>query len=203
MIRQMQNANPGPEAVEVTEPAQPADAGVSAGAAAAGSADQPPLVDHDQVNALQEELEKALNKAQENWNLYLSARAETENVRKRGERDLQNAHKYALDRFIADLLPVKDSLELGVEAAADIVDVNKLREGSELTLKMLKNVLAKFGVEEINPAGQKFNPEFHEAMAMQPSRQVEPNTVLHVAQKGYLLNGRLLRPAMVIVAQAA
>lgn len=203
MMRKMQNANPGPEAMEVTEPAQPAEAGVSAGETAAGSADQTPLVDHDQVNALQEELEKALSKAQENWNLYLSARAETENVRKRGERDLQNAHKYALDRFIADLLPVKDSLEMGVEAAADIVDVNKLREGSELTLKMLKNVLAKFGVEEVNPAGQKFNPEFHEAMAMQPSRQVEPNTVLHVAQKGYLLNGRLLRPAMVIVAQAA
>jgi len=214
MIQQTQNANTRPEAVEVAESTQSAaEAGFSAGAVNARSAqqaaaespsaaDQSPLVDHDTVTALQEDLEKALNKAQENWNLYLSARAETENVRKRAERDLQNAHKYALDKFINDLLPVKDSLEMGVDAAADIVDVNKLREGSELTLKMLKNVLEKFGVEEINPAGQKFNPEFHAAMAMQPASQAEPNTVLHVAQKGYLLNGRLLRPAMVIVAQA-
>jgi molecular chaperone GrpE len=162
----------------------------------------PPLVDHDTMTTLQADLEQALNKAEENWNRYLGAEAEIENLRKRMERDLQNAHKYALDKFANALLPVKDSLEMGVAAANDIVDVNKLREGSELTLKMLSGVMEKFGITEIDPLGEKFNPDFHEAMAMQPSEQAEPNTVLQVIQKGYLLNQRLIRPAMVIVAQS-
>lgn len=160
------------------------------------------LVEHDTLEALQDQLETALAKAEENWNLYLGARAETENIRKRAERDLQNAHKFALEKFIDELLPVKDSLEMGVAAASETVDINKLREGSELTLRMLSTALEKFGVQEINPVGAKFNPELHEAMAMQPSEQAEPNTVLQVIQKGYVLNDRLIRPAMVIVAQA-
>ena len=160
------------------------------------------LVEHDTLEALQDQLEAALAKAEENWNLYLSARADMENIRKRAERDLQNAHKFALEKFIDELLPVKDSLEMGVAAASETVDINKLREGSELTLRMLTTALEKFGVQEINPVGAKFNPELHEAMAMQPSEQAEPNTVLQVIQKGYVLNDRLIRPAMVIVAQA-
>lgn len=160
------------------------------------------LVEHDTLEALQDQLETALAKAEENWNLYLGARAEMENIRKRAERDLQNAHKFALEKFIDELLPVKDSLEMGVAAASETVDINKLREGSELTLRMLTTALEKFGVQEINPVGAKFNPELHEAMAMQPSEQAEPNTVLQVIQKGYVLNDRLIRPAMVIVAQA-
>lgn len=160
------------------------------------------LVEHDTLEALQDQLETALAKAEENWNLYLGARAEMENIRKRAERDLQNAHKFALEKFIDELLPVKDSLEMGVAAASETVDINKLREGSELTLRMLSTALEKFGVQEINPVGAKFNPELHEAMAMQPSEQTEPNTVLQVIQKGYVLNDRLIRPAMVIVAQA-
>jgi molecular chaperone GrpE len=161
-------------------------------------------VEQDKVAALRGELEQALAKAEENWNLYLSARAEMENVRKRAERELQNVRKFALQDFIDALLPVKDSLEMGVAAASgDGVDLNKLREGSELTLKMLNAVLEKFGVQELNPLGAKFNPDLHQAMTMQPSEQVEPNTVLHVAQKGYVLNERLIRPAMVIVSQAS
>lgn len=162
------------------------------------------FIDHDQLVNVQMELEKALAKAEEHWNLYLGARAEADNIRKRGERDLQNAHKFALKDFVDALLPIKDSLEMGITAAADeTVDVNKLREGSELTLKMLMAALEKFGVQEINPLGTRFNPELHEAMAMQPSATAEPNTVLQVIQKGYMLNERLIRPAMVIVARAA
>jgi molecular chaperone GrpE len=160
------------------------------------------LIEQDAVTVLQGELEQALAKAEENLNLYLAARAEMENVRKRGEREVQNARKFALKDFIDALLPVKDSLEMGIAVANDSIDVNKLREGSELTLKVFTTALEKFGVQELNPVGAKFNPELHEAMAMQPSEQAEPNTVLQVVQKGYMLNERLIRPAMVIVAQA-
>lgn len=153
-------------------------------------------------SSLQTELERAQAKAEEYWNQYLAAKAETENLRKRSERELANAHKFALEKFIGELLPVKDSIELGISAAADTTDVEKLKEGNELTLKMMATVLSKFGVEEVDPKGHKFNPELHEAMAMQPSAEAEPNTVLQVVQKGYLLNQRLVRPAMVIVAQA-
>lgn len=181
---------------ESTRPAEPVDAQET------DDHQETAFIDHDQLANVQGELEKALTKAEENWNLYLGARAEADNIRKRGERDLQNAHKFALKDFVDALLPVKDSLEMGITAAADeSVDVNKLREGSELTLKMLMAALEKFGVQEINPLGTRFNPELHEAMAMQPSATAEPNTVLQVIQKGYMLNERLIRPAMVIVAQ--
>ncbi|MCP5419643.1 MAG: nucleotide exchange factor GrpE [Gammaproteobacteria bacterium] len=156
----------------------------------------------DALSAIQAELEIAQNKAEENWNLYLSLRAEMENLRKRSEREVQNAHKFALKDFVDALLPVKDSLEMGIAAAGETADVQKLLEGSDLTLKMLASVLSKFGVQEVNPQGEPFNPELHQAMAMQPSQQAKPNTVLQVVQKGYLLNERLIRPAMVIVAQA-
>ena len=152
---------------------------------------------------LQAEIEQLRKQVEENRNLFLQARADVENIRKRAERDLQNAHKYALDKFVAELLPVKDSLEMGLAAIDESADISKLREGTELTLKMLAAAVAKFGVSEINPHGEKFNPEWHEAMAMQPSSEAEPNTVMQVIQKGYRLNDRLVRPAMVIVAQAA
>ncbi len=159
-------------------------------------------VAQDTLAELQNQLQQTQAKVEENWGLYLGAQAEVENIRKRSEREIQNAHKFALKEFVDALLPVKDSLESGITAANEIVDVNKLREGSELTLKMLGSVLEKFGVQELNPVGAKFNPEFHEAMAMQPSDRAEPNTVLYIIQKGYLLNDRLIRPARVIVAQA-
>jgi len=200
MNPETQNADPTlrPEAQ-----ADPAPDGAVPAEATTDDTERPPLIDHDSYQALQQELEQALAKAQENWDAYLSARAEVENVRKRSERELQNAHKFALEKFVNELLPVKDSLEMGIAAAAEVVDVNKLREGSELTLKMLTTAMDKFGVTEIDPLGEKFDPARHEAMAMQPSDQAAPNTVLHVVQKGYALNERLIRPAMVIVAQAA
>ena len=159
------------------------------------------VLEEDSLESLQADLDKALAKAEENWNHYLSSQAEIQNIRKRAERDLANAHKFALERFINELLPVKDSLEMGIAAVNETSDVAKLQEGSELTLKMLATAIEKFGVQEINPLGDKFNPELHEAMAMQPSQQAAPNTVLQVIQKGYTLNQRLVRPAMVIVAQ--
>jgi len=139
-------------------------------------------------------------KADENWNSYLRAAAEMENVRKRAARDVENARKFALERFGADLLDVRDSLELGlqIEGAAD---AEHLRAGSEATLQLLTKTMQRFGVEEVDPQGEPFDPELHEAMTMQPSAEVEPGSVLTVFQKGYTLNGRLLRPARVVVAQ--
>ena len=144
-------------------------------------------------------LQDAQTKADQYWNQLLLARAEVENSRRRSERDVESAHKYALEKFVRELLPVKDSLELGLAAAGEGAEFEKLREGMELTLKMLGAALEKFGVAEVNPKGQRFNPELHQAMAMQESPAAEPNTVLTVYQKGYLLNDRLIRPAMVVV----
>ncbi|WP_455217602.1 nucleotide exchange factor GrpE [Kaarinaea lacus] len=157
-------------------------------------------------------LEDARAKADEHWNQLLRANAELENTRKRARQDVENAHKFALEKFIQELLPVKDSLEMGLAAAgngaSEATDNNpdaaaQLVEGTELTLKMLATVLEKFGVAEIDPTGQPFNPETHQAMSMQESADHEPNTVMMVMQKGYQLNERLIRPAMVVVARAA
>lgn len=149
-------------------------------------------------------LEDARTKADEHWNQCLRLQAEIDNLRKRNQRDLENAHKYALEKFAGELLPVRDSLEMGIAAAAQgqNVDPATLIEGSELTLKMLGNAMEKFGVTEVNPQGERFNPQFHEAMSIQPRADVEPNTVVTVVQKGYLLNDRVLRPAMVMVSKA-
>jgi len=148
-------------------------------------------------------LEDAKAKADQHWNQLLLARAELENARRRSEREVENAHKYALEKFVRELLPVKDSLELGMAAAlGEGTELEKLREGMELTLKMLAAAMEKFGVSEVDPKGEKFNPERHQAMAMQESPSAEPNTVLTVYQKGYLLNDRLIRPAMVVVSSS-
>jgi len=138
-------------------------------------------------------------KAEENWDRYLRAAAEAENVRKRATRDVEHARRFALENFSKELLGVKDSLEMGL-AAADSADAESLLAGSEATLKLLSTALERFGVEEVDPEGEPFNPELHEAMTVQPSDDVEPGSVMTVIQKGYLLNGRLLRPARVIVA---
>ena len=123
-------------------------------------------------------------------------------MRRRLERDLEKAHKFALERFVSDLLPVKDSLELGLAASADeTVSTTSIVEGVELTLRMFEQVMDKFGVKSIEPAGEPFDPEFHQVMTMQESDDAESGTVLTVIQKGYLLNERLVRPAMVIVAK--
>lgn len=157
----------------------------------------------DSAGDLNRLLDEARAKADEHYEQMMRAHAELENLKKRHARDMENAHKYALDKFVAELLGVWDSLELGHSAALDeAADVDKLREGTELTLKMLTDVMSKFGVEQIDPIDQPFNPEFHQAMSMQPRGDVPPNTVVAVVQKGYVLNGRLVRPAMVMVSQA-
>ena len=138
-------------------------------------------------------------KADENWDQYLRAAAETENVRKRASRDVEHARKYALEGFGTEILAVKDSLEMGLEAA-ESADAASIAEGSKATLKLLTTVLERFGITEIDPMGEPFDPEQHEALNMQPSADAEPGSVLAVIQKGYSLNGRLLRPAMVVVA---
>lgn len=137
--------------------------------------------------------------AEENWDKYVRAAAELENVRKRASRDVENAHKFALERLCSELLAVRDSLEMGL-AAADKADAQSLLEGKKATLKLLTATMERFGVVELDPQGEPFDPQEHEAMTMQPSADVEPGSVLSVFQKGYALNGRLLRPARVVVA---
>ena len=145
------------------------------------------------ADELMEKLDLAEKKAAENW----------DNIRRRTQKDLENAHKFALEKFISELLAVRDSLELGVDASKqENATVESLREGSEMTLSMLAGVFDKFNVVELNPQGEKFNPEHHQAMSMQPNADLEPNTVMAVMQKGYLLNDRLVRPAMVMVSKA-
>lgn len=147
------------------------------------------------------EAEKA--RADENWDRYLRTAAELENVRKRAARDVENARKFAVERFATELLAVKDSLEMGIAAAAETTGVESLLEGSRMTLKQLDATLERFGLAEVDPEGEPFDPALHEAMTTQPSDDVEPDTVLTVYQKGYTLNGRLLRPARVVVAAPA
>lgn len=148
-------------------------------------------------------LEMAQKKADEHYEQMMRAHAEMDNLKRRHAQEIEKAHKFALDKFVNELLAVWDSLELGHAAALhETADVEKLREGTELTLKMLTDVMNKFGVEQHNPEGEAFNPEFHQAMSMQPRDDVPPNTVIAVVQKGYSLNGRLVRPAMVMVSQA-
>ncbi len=153
------------------------------------------------VEQLQQALQEAQEKSSEHWDLYTRSVAELENVKRRAEKDVQSAHKFALEKFSQDLLAVKDSLELGL--STEDADADKLREGTDLTLKMLSQVLEKFNIVEINPVGESFDPNHHQAMTMQSSNEYEPNTVIAVMQKGYLLNDRLLRPAMVIVSKVA
>ena len=157
-------------------------------------------LDPDELHAL---LTDARSKADEHWDQCMRLQAEIDNLRKRTERDLANAHKFALEKFSAELLPVKDSLEMGLLAARETPDVNRLAEGAELTLKMLGTAFDKFNIKEVSGLNELFNPEYQEAMSVQERSDVEPNTVVTVVQKGYLLNDRLLRPAMVIVSKSA
>lgn len=139
-------------------------------------------------------------KATENWNSYLRAVAEMENYRKRMDRELENARKYAIERFAQELVSVADSLEAGINAGT-ATSVPALLEGSTATLKQLLRAFDKAGIKVIEPQGQPFDPAWHEAMVAQESRDMPANTVLSVIQKGYSLNGRLLRPARVVVSK--
>jgi molecular chaperone GrpE len=155
----------------------------------------------DELSSLRQQLAEAQAAAVQGREQVLRAAAELDNIRKRAARDMEQAHRYALERFAQDLLPVADSLELAVASAAR-ADAASLAAGQEATLRLLASAFVKYAVQPIDPAGERFDPERHEAMAMQPSTTAEPDSVLQVVQRGYQLNGRLLRPARVIVARA-
>jgi len=153
--------------------------------------------------SLETQLADAQAKADENWDQLMRTKAEMENIRRRSEKELSNARKYALEKFAQELLPVIDSMEMGLAAAQDEnADVRKLREGTEMTLKMFETAIDKFGIKSVHPHGEEFNPEHHQAMTMLDSQEHEPNMIIDVMQKGYLLNERLVRPAMVVVSSA-
>ncbi len=179
------------EAEEMAERAEPVE-----------SAEPDEPVDNPEAEMLAarvDELEQSLAEAKDQ---SLRTAAEAQNVRRRAEQEAEKARKFALEKFVKELLPVVDSLEKALEAMEDgASDVH--REGVSMTLKLQLDVLGKFGVEAVEPHGEPFDPQYHEAMAMVPNPDLEPNSVMEVLQKGYLLNGRLVRPAMVVVSQAA
>ncbi|MEE9444537.1 MAG: nucleotide exchange factor GrpE [Cocleimonas sp.] len=146
--------------------------------------------------SLEEQLAQATAKADENWDTVLRMKADLENQRRRNEKQVEDAHKYAVKKFIEELLPVADSMEMGLAAEGD---VGQIKEGVALTKKVFDTAMEKFGLKAVEPLGEKFNPDLHQAMAMQPSEEYEEGCVSAVMQKGYTLNERLVRPAMVMV----
>ena len=178
--------------------------------ATADSAEDAPIAEQriDEVNSEssdlspQQELEQAQATVKDYWEQMMRLRAEIENYRKRAARDVENAHKYGLKSFVEELLPVIDSMEMGLNAAAgENATLESIREGSELTHQMFIQVLQKQGLNEIDPRGEKFDPEQHQAISMIDDESAESNTVIDVMQKGFSLNDRLVRPAMVVVAK--
>jgi len=158
--------------------------------------------DEDSDEPIEEQLEKAQATIKDYWEQMMRLRAEIDNNWKRTERDLENAHKYALKNFVESLLPIVDSMEMGqVAADADNATLDSIREGSELTMSMFIQVLQKNGLEAVDPMGEKFDPEKHQAISMIEVEGAESGSVVEVVQKGFLLNDRLIRPAMVVVAK--
>jgi molecular chaperone GrpE len=160
--------------------------------------------EQETINELELALVAAQAKVEEQKDSVIRAKAEVDNIRRRSAQDVEKARKFALEKFAAELLPVVDNLERAI-ASIDKDDEHQkiLAEGVELTLQSMQSVLEKFGIKAVDPEGQPFNPEFHQAMSMQEVEGVAPNTVIAVMQKGYELNGRLVRPAMVMVSKAA
>lgn len=187
---------------EKQQPPEPEEAAAAAGENGTAEA----VAEETGLSAeeLQYQLEDARAKADEHWDQLVRLQAEMENTRRRAERDVEQAHKYAVEKFAEELLPVKDSLELGLNAAANESEgeaIDKLREGTELTLKMLTSAMEKYGIEEVNPVGERFDPQYHQAMSMQESAEHPADTVVAVMQKGYTIHGRVIRPAMVMVSK--
>lgn len=164
------------------------------------AAEQAETAADEQDNSLEAQLEKAEAKATENWEQYLRAVAEMDNLRRRNTKDVENAHKYGMEKFVTEMLPVVDGLGMGL--ATENASAESLREGMVLTMNMIEKMMEKLGIVEINPENEPFDADKHQAMSMQPSADVEPNTVIAVMQKGYMLNDRLIRPAMVMVSKA-
>jgi molecular chaperone GrpE len=179
--------------------------------------DEQPIVDNENIleqtdidkntviDTLKKQLEESQQQSKDSQDKALRTQAEMENIKRRTQKDIEKAHKYGLEKIINDLLPVRDSLEMGINAASENSDgqhLEKLLEGAEMTLTMMTTALSKHGVSIIDPKDEKFNPEFHQAMSMLETDEIEPNTVTSVIQKGYKLNERLVRPAMVMVSKA-
>ncbi len=159
-------------------------------------------LEHDSYKELENKLTEMEIKANDFWNQQLRTQAELDNVRRRSERDVANAHKYALEKFVNDLLPVIDSLERALQSdVSDNAFAQNIHTGIELTMDLFLKTLEKYGVKQLDPQNEIFNPELHQAIATQPS-DAPANTVLEVLQRGYLLNDRLIRPALVVVAAA-
>lgn len=180
----------GKTAAEMLQEAQQAEA-----ASEQAGSDREDAAEGD-LAQLQQELAAAKAKADENWDRALRLQADMDNQRRRFEKQVEDAHKFSVQRFVESLIPVVDSLEMGMQAEGS---VEKIREGMELTLKQFESVMDKFKIEAVGTVGEQFNPELHQAMSMQPSPEHENNTVLAVMQKGYTLSGRTIRPAMVMV----
>lgn len=177
------------------ETVEAVDAAGSASDVQEGGTDEPSA--EEEVARLEDELATARDSA-------LRAQAEAQNAKRRAEQDVEKARKYALERFASELLPVVDNLERALESASGDDEVIKpIAEGVELTLKSFQNALQKFNIEAVNPQGEPFDPQLHQAMSQVEDPDVEPNTVIAVMQKGYTLNGRLVRPAMVMVSKQA
>ena len=183
------------EQARAAESPQPSSADEASVQDPAG-ADAPEDNGNEELASLRQAVEEAQNRATENWEQVLRMKAEAENQRRRAEKQVEDARKYALQRFVESLLPVRDSLEMGLQAEGD---VESIREGMDLTLKQFTSVMEKFNVETVNPLSEPFNPELHQAVAMQSSEDFDNNVVMDVMQKGYTLNGRVVRPAMVVV----
>lgn len=163
-------------------------------------------VEDEAVESEESEVDALRAQVKEAQEQMLRSQAEMQNVRRRAEIDVEKAHKFALEKFVKELLPVADSLEKAVESTEGNDNAGELvasiREGVEMTLNLFMSSLGKFNVEQLNPVGEPFDPQQHEAMSMVPAPDAEPNSVVAVVQKGYLLNGRVVRPAMVMVAKA-
>lgn len=155
------------------------------------------------VEALQQQVENLKNELVQAKEQSLRVQAEMQNVRRRAQQDVEKAHKFGLEKFVSDIIPVADNLERTVIAASDSnADLQAIIEGTELTLKSLMDALKRHQVESVYPEGEPFDPQLHQAMTALENRDVEPNTVLNVFQRGYTLHGRLVRPAMVVVSKA-
>jgi len=158
------------------------------------------LTDED-IADLKEQLKDAQTKVAEYWDQIIRANAEMENIKRRATRDVESARKFSIEKFASDLLPVVDSLEQGLQSIADDSAASAMKEGMELTISILVKALEKQGMVQVDPKGEKFDPEFHEAMTMVPSEEIPGDHVIDVFQKGYQLNGRIIRPARVVVSK--
>lgn len=158
-------------------------------------------IEQNTLETLKKQLADLKQKADYNFDLAARAKAELDNVRKRTELEVSNAHRYALEKFVPELFPLLDGLDQGLNTLPNDEQYNGVRDGLNLSLKMFRDMLVKFGVEILNPENEVFNPAKHEAIAIQPSADVAPGTVLAVVQKGYVLNNRVLRPARVVVSK--